>query len=141
MRFGRRKPVGTAPEAAVEADEQKPRLPLNVAAQCLGEACVYYAGIPCESRLELLRADGPSGGPDLPPYEGDSSYTLHGQICTGGQKEQLVATVAKALKPGVNASLLIALGNAYEVPAAVNTQTGNTLHVQTIASSQPEATN
>lgn len=89
------------------------RLQASLPAHCLGEKCVNYAGQTCLSRLDLLQADGPSGGTDLPPLKGESNYAIYGQVCRGGEQESLVATYGEVLKPGVPMAKIVALAGMH----------------------------
>lgn len=138
MKFGRRAEKPQPSAILAEPEQGRVRLPTTVAAQCLGARCVNFTGVDCQSRLELLQADGASGGPDLPPYVDDATFVIRGQVCIGGDKDKLVAIRAEALEPDVNPSMLVALGGMYGLPLTIQAINRQTYGIQTIADSQKQ---
>jgi hypothetical protein len=126
------------PQSETPIDDGHERVPVEIAAKCLGEACAFYAGVECDSRLDLLTCDGDSGAKDLPPYADDPSltYTMRGRVCTAEGNERLVGVETEVLQTGVNGLMLIALGGRYgDLPHRISTPKGGSQTVETIASS------
>lgn len=95
-------------------EDEGERLPAIKPAQCLGEACVYFAGSNCQSRLELLEASGKSGGVDRGPLVRDSSYSLYGHVCTGGAENIVVGLQVDSPNGQADAAELIARAGRLE---------------------------
>lgn len=72
------------------------RVPITKPAECLGQSCEYFSGQNCESRMELLEANGVSGGRDLGPFIEDSTYALYGRVCTGGDENVVMDLIAES---------------------------------------------
>ncbi len=72
------------------------RIPIYKSQDCLGEACEYYSGTSCISRMELLEATGKSGGEDKAPLREECSYALYGQVCMGGEEQVVVRLHAES---------------------------------------------
>ncbi len=90
------------------------RLPVYRRAECLGETCMYYSGVRCESRLELLEALGESGGKDKAPLLEDCSYALYGQVCMGGDEQVVVGLHTDSPNGKAGAMELIGRSGRYE---------------------------
>ncbi|MGZ6004964.1 MAG: hypothetical protein ACXWLH_02330 [Candidatus Saccharimonadales bacterium] len=96
------------PPESIAPDDASERLPIYKRAQCLGEACMYFSGKKCSSRLELLEAKGTSGGPDLAPLVEDCSYALYGQVCMGGDEQVVVKRIVESPNHNGNPAELVA---------------------------------
>lgn len=95
------------------------RIPQTLPAKCLGEKCVNFIGVECNAYEDLLKADGQSGGRDLPPFRSDATFVLYGRVCTGGTSEVLVATRAETYKD-VNPMMLVAQAGRYgDIPLTI----------------------
>lgn len=117
--------------------EERERLPQTLRANCLGEACAHFSGVECSAYLDLLRADGKSGGKDLPPYQDEATYAIYGNICMGGPSEVTVGITTKVLKPDeANGLKIIGITGAYgDLPQTIESG-GRTLQIETAFSSQ-----
>lgn len=90
------------------------RVPIYKQQECLGEACTYYSGIECSSRLELLRATGKSGGKDKGPLREDCSYALYGQVCMGGEEQVVVRLHSESPNGQASLAELVGRSGMYE---------------------------
>lgn len=111
------------------------RLPKTLSLKCLGEQCLNSSGVTCAAYEALLEADGSSGATDQPPLKDEASFAIYGQVCLGGEEEQLVGLRAEILKQGVEVMKIIALSGRYgDMPLIIQTPNQN-LGIKTLASS------
>ncbi len=95
-------------------EESGERIPIYKRAACLGEACTYFSGVECTSRLELLEALGKSGGKDKAPLREDCNYALYGQVCMGGDEQVVIGLHAESPNSNAGAMELVGRSGRYE---------------------------
>jgi hypothetical protein len=88
--------------------ESGERIPIYKPAECMGEACEYFTGEACASRLELLEASGESGEKGKAPLREDCKYALYGQVCMGGEQQVVIRLHAESPNEKASAMELVA---------------------------------
>jgi hypothetical protein len=71
--------------------EKRERLPFTIPTNCLGRACIYFNNKECQPTLELIDADGTTGGVRGGPFMDDATYGAYGILCSGVEPPQFVA--------------------------------------------------
>lgn len=83
-------------EIVENGQEDRERLPKTRPAECLGKKCLHFTGVECDSYEQLVAANGPTGGQDLPPYTDEMTCAVYGQRCGKTENESIIALHAIA---------------------------------------------
>ena len=100
--FARRRPLQPGERIAG-------RIPI----ECLGQKCVNYAGVACDSYLDLIESDGNDGGVDQPPLREGATFAMYGQFCVSGEVPELKALWTQRLQQGARIEWFEGIGQHY----------------------------